>query len=95
MKTNHNQSRRRTRMISRGVILALLLSSLPGMYAEDRRADDAVVESRVEKNTPRNQPATESETSRHSIGMVGPSGEEIHDFLYPTAKEGEVVTQAN
>jgi hypothetical protein len=94
VKTNHNQSRRRTRMISNGVILALLLSSLPGMYAEDRRADDAVVESRMEKNTPRNQPVTESETSRHSI-MVGPSGEEIHDFLYPTAKEGEVVTQVN
>jgi hypothetical protein len=94
VKTNHNQSRRRTRMISNGVILALLLSSLPGMYAEDRRADDAVVESRMDKNTPRNQPVTESETSRHSI-MVGPSAEEIHDFLYPTAKEGEVVTQAN
>jgi hypothetical protein len=82
-------------MISNGVILALLLTNLPGMYAEDRRADNAVVESRLEKNIPRNQPATESETSRHSIGMVGPSGEEIHDFLYPTAKEGEVLTQAN
>jgi hypothetical protein len=82
-------------MISNGVILALLLTNLPGMYAEDRRADDAVVGSRLEKNIPRNQPATESETSRDSIGMVGPSGEEIHDFLYPTAKEGEVVTEAN
>jgi hypothetical protein len=68
-------------MISNGVILALLLTNVPGMYAEDRR-----VESRLEKNIPRNQPVTESETSRHSIGMVGPSGEEIHDFLYPMPK---------
>ena len=94
MKTNHNQSRR-TRTISNGVILALLLTNLPGMYAEDRRADNPVVESRLEKNIPRNQQATESETRRHSIGMVGPSGEEIHDFLYPTPEDGEAVTPIN
>ena len=94
MKTNHNQSRR-TRLVFGGLFLALLLSDLPGMYADDQGTNSPVVESRLEKNIPRNQPATESETSRHSIDMVGPSGEEIHDFLYPTAKDGEVVTQAN
>jgi hypothetical protein len=92
VKTNHNQSRR-TRMVSNGVILTLLLTNLPDMYADDQRGDNKVVESKLENNIPGYQQPMESETSRRD--MVGPSGEEIHDFLYPPPKDSEAVRPVN
>ncbi len=75
-----------------GLLLALLLSGLPHIYAEEG-PDSASAEPNEEK-VKRNQP-TESDSIRKSISLVGPSGEEIHDFLYPMPKDGEVITQAN
>ena len=83
-------------MIPNGVILALLLSVFRGgIYAEDQAAKSTVVEPRLDKNLTLNEDPTESDTRRHRIPMVGPSAEEMHDFLYPTPKDSEVVTSAN
>jgi hypothetical protein len=49
----------------------------------------------VEPKDGRNKKVTEQpigpDTIPDNIGPVGPSGEEIHDFLYPTLNDGKVV----
>jgi hypothetical protein len=94
MKTRFNQ-RRRTLLVSGGLFSALLLSGLPHIYAyaEDWAVDSPFVELKEEK-IKRNQPM-EPDTTRGTLPLVGPSGEEIHDFLYPMPRDGEVVTPAN
>ena len=93
MKTKYHQ-RRRTLLFSSALFVALLIA-LPGVYAEDQGADRPVVESKARNNIPRNEQPIESDTIRLNIPMVGPSGQEIHDFLYPTPEDGKVVTPAN
>jgi hypothetical protein len=92
MKTRCNQ-RGRTLLVSGGLFLALLLSGLPHVYAEERAADSPSVAPKEEK-IKRNQ-AMEPDTTNGILPLVGPSAEEIHDFLYPTPKVGEAVTPAN
>ena len=58
-----------------------MLSEFPHQYAEDRRADNPVVEAK-DKSIKRNEYPMESDTIHNAIIMVGPSVEEIHDFLY-------------
>jgi hypothetical protein len=95
MKTRFNQ-RRRTLLVSGGLYSALLLSGLPHIYAyaEDRAADSPFVELKKEK-VKRNEQPMEPDNTRETVRLVGPSGEEIHDFLYPTPKDGKGVTPAN
>ena len=92
MKTKYNQMRR-TLLIFGGLFLALLLSDLPHLYAEDQGADSPVVEAKEEK-IKRDQPM-EPDNTRDIVHLVGPSGAEIHDLLYPTTENREVVTPAN
>jgi hypothetical protein len=91
--TDHR--RRGTLFVSCGFFLALLLSDFPHVYAEDQGANWPIVETKEGKNLKRNDKTKEPDNRRQPIGLVGPSGEEIHDFLYPTAQRCEVVTQAN
>jgi hypothetical protein len=97
VKTKNNRCRRNL-SVSGGFLLALLLSDFSDIHAEDQAIDNPIVEPRLDKKIPRNEHLTESDTirhtRRHTIPMVGPSGEEIHDFLYPMPKD-EVVTSAN
>ena len=92
MKTKYNQMRR-TLLIFGGLFLALLLSDLPHLYAEEQGVDSPVVEAKEEK-IKRDQPM-EPDNTRDTVHLVGPSGEEIHDFLYPTTENREVVTPVN
>jgi hypothetical protein len=87
MKTEYNHSRR-TLWVSSGFFLALLVGNSPHLYAEERRADSSLVEPIINGNEQPMEPGN----TRDAIRPVGPSGEEIHDFLYPTAKDGKVVT---
>ena len=93
MRTNCKQ-KRRTLSIGNGALLSLLLS-FPGIYAQDQRANSKVVESTVEKDLPKNQDPIELDTTRRGLPMVGPSAQEIHDFLYPIPKDVKVVRPAN
>jgi hypothetical protein len=92
MKTRCNQ-RGRTLLVSGGLFLALLLSGLPHVYAEERAADSPSVAPKEEK-IKRNQ-AMEPDITDGIFPLVGPSGEEIHDFLYPMPRDGKVVRPAN
>jgi hypothetical protein len=78
-----------------GLLLALLLSGLPHIdaYAEDVAADSPFIELKEDK-IKRNEPM-ESDTTRETISRVGPSGQDIHDFLYPMPKVDEAVTPDN
>ncbi len=75
-----------------GLWLALLLSGLPHIYAEEQTDSPSVEpkEEEIKGNEPR-----ESDTTRETITRVGPSGQDIHDFLYPMPKVGQAVTPAN
>ena len=86
MKTEYHS--RRTLWVSSGFFLALLVSNSPHLYAEERRADSSLVEPIINRNEQPMEPGN----TRDTIRPVGLSGEEIHDFLYPTAKDGKVVT---
>ena len=80
-------------MVSGGFFLALL-SEFSHLYAEDRGADRPVVEAK-DKNIKGNEQPMEPATTRDTAHLVGPSGEEIHDFLYPAPENPQVVTLAN
>jgi hypothetical protein len=90
MKTKYQ--RRRTFVLFSGFSLAMTLGYLPDLYADGRKADSPVVEAEEEKNIKtKEQPVEPGNT----FGLIGPSGQEIHDFLYPTLRDGKVVTPAN
>jgi hypothetical protein len=78
-----------------GLLLALLLSGLPHIdaYAEDLATDSPFIELKDDKI--KRNPPTESDTIHNAIHMVGPSGQDIHDFLYPMPKVDEAVTPDN
>ncbi len=83
MKTECSHSRRAL-LVSTGFLLALLVSSSPPLYAQDRRADKSIVESKIIKG---NEYLLEPANNRDVTRLVGPSSEEIHDFLYPAVKD--------
>jgi hypothetical protein len=90
MKTKYYK-RRRTLLVSGGFFLALLLGAAANGYADDY----AGVETKERENIRRNEQPIEPATPRDTARLVGPSGEEIHDFLYPTPEEGNVLMRAN
>jgi hypothetical protein len=89
MKTKYNHFYP-TLLIPGGFFLALLFSDLPHLYAEDRETDRAI-ESR-NRNTKTSEQPIESDNNHDTVSLVGPSGEEIHDFLYPTAENRHIAT---
>jgi hypothetical protein len=83
LETNMNRSStRRSLWIASGFI-ALLLSGVFHLYAEDRRAEVRIVKSQQEKQIRNSEPSLEPDHPREPMGLIGPSGQEIHDFLYP------------
>ena len=94
MKTKYYK-RRRTLLVSSGIFLALMLGAAANVYADDQAADRPAVETKEGKNTKRNEQPMEPATPRDTARLVGPSAEEIHDFLYPTPEDGGVLTRAN
>jgi hypothetical protein len=92
-KVKTNYQKRRTTLLSGGCFLALLLSVFPVTFAEDQPADKAAVE--PEDIVMSNEQPMAPDTARESIGLVGPSAEEIHDFLYPSPENRKFITSAN
>jgi hypothetical protein len=93
MKTKSKS--RRNVLGSSGFFLILLLSSAARVYAEDRASNRPAGQTKEEETIMRNEEPMRTETTRNNAGLVGPSGEEIHDFLYPTAEDDKVLTRAN
>jgi len=89
------KDKRHTLMLSSGSFLALLFSLSPHVCAEDQTVDRSVVESKEEKTIERTERSIGSEITHENVRLVGPSGEEIHDFLYPAPKDDNVLTRAN
>ena len=80
---------------SGGFLLVLLLSSFPGVCAEDRASDRAAGQTKEEETITRNEEPMRTDITSNTAGLVGPSGEEIHDFLYPTSEDDKLVRRAN
>jgi hypothetical protein len=91
VKTNYQK--RRITLLSGGCFLALLVSVLPVIFAEDQPADRPTVEPK--DNIANHQRSKEPERTSEAIGLVGPSGEEIHDFLYPAPENRKIVIPVN
>jgi hypothetical protein len=94
MKTKFSQ-RRRTLLVSGGLFSALLLGAAANVYVDDHAADRPAVEKKEGKVTRRHEPPMEPATPRDTARLVGPSAEQIHNFLYPTPEDGGVLTRAN
>ena len=92
MKTRYNQMRRSLLVFS-GFFLALL-SDFPHLYAEDQGTDRAVIDAK-DKNIKINEQPMEPDNIHATVHLVGPSGEEIHDFLYATPQNRKIVIPAN
>jgi hypothetical protein len=91
VKTNYQK--RRTTLLSGGCFLALVVSVFPIILAEDQTADRAAVEPKDSIGS--NEQSIKPETTRETVGLVGPSAEEIHDFLYPAPEHRKTITCAN
>lgn len=91
MKTNYQK--RRSTLLSGGCFLALLVGVFPVIFAEDQPAYRPAIESK--DNIVNNPRSKEPERPSETVGLVGPSGEEIHDFLYPAPEDPQAVTSAN
>jgi hypothetical protein len=75
--------------------VALAGSRSPYLYAEDRLAGSASVEAKEAQLFERDEQPRPPAKARHSTRMVGPSAEEIHDFLYPPSVERNISPGAN
>jgi hypothetical protein len=93
VKTRHKHSRCAF-LLSSGFLLVVLISNSPHLSAEDRRAESPMLEPKEGESINRNEEPT-GRGNTPGILPVGPSGEEIHDYLYPTTKDGKVVTPSN
>ena len=82
-------------MVSGGLFLALLLGAAPNIDADDRAADRPALDTTEGKNIKRNEQPMEPDNTRATVHLVGPSGEEIHDFLYATPENRKIVIPAN
>ena len=94
METNCNQRLGRARLVSGGLYLALLISASPHLNADDQQAGRHVAEDN-EKSIEANEQLMEPHNRRDTVTLVGPSSQEIHDFLYPSPNAGEAVRPAN
>jgi hypothetical protein len=89
------QQRRRALSVSSAFFLALLLGHFPHLSAEERRADRLIVEPSERKTLKTNEAPMKPESAHEPMGLVGPSAQQIHDFLYPPAKDDKVVGPMN
>jgi len=87
LSPGENETGTRRLLVFGGFPLALLLSGFLAMYAQGLGTDSSIVEPKDGRNTNRTEQPIEPETTRDNISLVGPSGEEIHDFLYPTPED--------
>ena len=93
MKTKSRSHR--TLLVSGGFFLALPLSAAAQVQAEDRATDRAAVQTTEKETSNRNEEPLRWEISRDTAPLLGPSGEEIHDFLYPMIEDDKPLTRAN
>ena len=84
----------RVLLVSGGFFLALLLNPA-ALYAEDRAIDEPAIQTIKESTSKRTQEPMRPDNTRDTAPLVGPSGEEIHDLLYPAPENPDFVTSAN
>ena len=84
-----------TLLVSGGLFLALPLSAAAHVQAEDRGTDRASVQTTEKETSKRNEEPMRPDISRDTAPLLGPSGEEIHDFLYPVTEDDKLLIRAN
>ena len=92
MKT---RSKNRSTLLVSSFFLALLLSAAAHVHAEDRATDRGAVQTTEKETSKRNEEPMRPDISRDTARLVGPSGEEIHDFLYPMIEDDKHLIRAN
>ena len=95
MNTKYKDSGRAL-LVSSWLFLALLDGHSPSLYAEERQSGSSVIECKETETTNKNgQPTVSIHPRKTLTRLVGPSAEEIHDFLYPPVEDCKVSTPAN
>ena len=93
MKTKSKSHR--TLLVLGGFFLALPLSAAAHVQAEDQATDRPAVQTTEKETSNRNEEPRRPDISRDTAPLLGPSGEEIHDFLYPMIDDDKYLIKAN
>jgi hypothetical protein len=79
------------------LVLLPIISDAAEVRGDDRKdvAPSPIVEPKERRNTSITYESIQPDAIPNNIGLLGPSRQEIHDFLYPTLNDGKVVIPTN
>ena len=92
MKINQKH-RRGTLLIAGWMLVAIVLGTTAPLRSDDERRDTSTSAAGEAQRIKRNEEHAQMNNTRETTGLVGPSGEEIHDFLYPPIQDEKAVTR--
>ena len=84
-------------ILSALLVLLPIISDAADVRGDDRKdvAPSPIVAPKERRNTSITYEWIPPDAIPNNIGLVGPSGQEIHDFLYTTLNDGKVVLPTN
>ena len=84
--------RRGTLLIASWLLIAIVLGTAAPLRSDDERRDTSPSATEETQTIKRNEEHAQTKKAREITGLVGPSAEEIHDFLYPPLQDDKAVT---
>jgi hypothetical protein len=85
--------RRGTLLIASWLLIAIVLGTAAPLRSDDERRDTSTSATEEAQRIKRNEEHAQTKNAREPTGLVGPSAEEIHDFLYPPIQDEKAVTR--
>jgi hypothetical protein len=89
----NQKHRRETLLIASWLSVAVMLSTAASLHSDDRPRDTSASATEEAQRLNRNKESVQPNNPRETIGLVGPSAEEIHEFLYPAIQHDKAVTR--
>jgi hypothetical protein len=83
------------RLFFAGLFFVTVISALPHLIPEDRRAGTFLAENKDQRNVPTKEKSPEPENYEERFLPPGPTTEQIHDFLYPPAPREKLEARVN
>ena len=89
-----NQKHRRgTLLIASWLSVAIMLSTADSLHSDDGPRDTSAGATKEAQSLNRNKEPVQPNNTPETTGLVGPSAEEIHEFLYPAIQDDKAVTR--
>jgi hypothetical protein len=83
------------RLFFAGLFFVTVISALPHLIPEDRRAGTLLAENKDQRNIHETEKPPEAENHWERFLPPGPTAEQIHDFLYPPAPREKLEVRQN